>query len=59
MQKKIVVAVAAALTAFAMAGASAKPLVYCSEGFARKLHPRAEHTGTSFDAARRIYNKSH
>jgi dipeptide transport system substrate-binding protein len=56
MQKKIA-AVAAALTALAVCGASAKTLVYCSEGSPENFTPALNTTGTSFDAARGIYNK--
>jgi dipeptide transport system substrate-binding protein len=58
MQKKIAAAaVSAALTLCAGAGASAKTLVYCSEGSPENFTPALNTTGTSFDAARGIYNK--
>ncbi len=57
MQKRTAVALAAALTAFAVAGAQAKTLVYCSEGSPENFTPALNTTGTSFDAARPIYNK--
>src|SRR6185295_16378737 len=57
MQKKVAVAVGAALTMFVVAGASAKTLVYCSEGSPENFTPALNTTGTSFDAARGIYNK--
>jgi len=58
MQKKIAAAaVSAALTLCASAGVSAKTLVYCSEGSPENFTPALNTTGTSFDAARGIYNK--
>jgi dipeptide transport system substrate-binding protein len=58
MQKEIAfAAVSAALTLSAGAGVSAKTLVYCSEGSPENFTPALNTTGTSFDAARGIYNK--
>src|SRR6185295_6639757 len=57
MQKKVAVAVGAALTMFVVAGASAKTLVYCSEGSPENFTPALNTTGTSFDAARPVYDK--
>jgi dipeptide transport system substrate-binding protein len=58
MQKKIAAAaVSAALTLCAGTGVSAKTLVYCSEGSPENFTPALNTTGTSFDAARGIYNK--
>src|SRR5499427_587179 len=58
MQEKIAAAaVSAALTLFAGASVSAKTLVYCSEGSPENFTPALNTTGTSFDAARGIYNK--
>ncbi len=37
--------------------ASAKTLVYCSEGSPENFQPAINTTGTSFDAARPIYNR--
>jgi len=39
------------------AGASAKTLVYCSEGSPENFQPAINTTGTSFDAARPVYNR--
>ena len=39
------------------AGASAKTLVYCSEGSPENFQPAVNTTGTSFDAARPVYNR--
>ena len=38
-------------------GLSAKTLVYCSEGSPENFTPAINTTGTSFDAARPVYNK--
>ena len=46
----------AALVAGANAG-SAKTLVYCSEGSPENFTPAINTTGTSFDAARPVYNR--
>ncbi|MBV8107646.1 MAG: ABC transporter substrate-binding protein, partial [Hyphomicrobiales bacterium] len=46
--------------AIALAGvsaASAKTLVYCSEGSPENFTPSINTTGTSFDAARPVYNR--
>ena len=43
---------------FALAGgAGAKTLVYCSEGSPENFQPAINTTGTSFDAARPVYNR--
>ncbi|HTT14091.1 MAG TPA: ABC transporter substrate-binding protein [Burkholderiaceae bacterium] len=58
MQARIAAAaVSVALTSFAVMGASAKTLVYCSEGSPENFTPALNTTGTSFDAARGIYDK--
>ena len=50
--------VAATVAAFAIGtGASAKTLVYCSEGSPENFTPALNTTGTSFDAARPVYDK--
>ena len=49
-------AVAAAF-ALAAAGASAKTLVYCSEGSPENFYPGVNTTGTSFDANSQIYGR--
>src|SRR5881394_891078 len=52
-------AAAAALSALALAvvPAFAKTLVYCSEGSPENFTPALNTTGTSFDAARPVYDK--
>src|SRR5476651_196472 len=42
---------------FLTAAASAKTLVYCSEGSPENFTPAINTTGTSFDAARPVYNR--
>ena len=37
--------------------AEAKTLVYCSEGSPENFNPQLNTTGTSFDAARPVYNR--
>jgi dipeptide transport system substrate-binding protein len=48
---------AAMLTAFAAPAFAAKTLVYCSEGSPENFTPALNTTGTSFDAARPVYNQ--
>ena len=49
---------AAAVLALGMAGAAqAKTLVYCSEGSPENFNPQINTTGTSFDAARPVYDQ--
>ena len=50
-------AAAAAALALAAAAAPAKTLVYCSEGSPENFTPALNTTGTSFDAARPVYDK--
>jgi dipeptide transport system substrate-binding protein len=60
MQNKPAATVAAALAVLAVslpAAVQAKTLVYCSEGSPENFTPALNTTGTSFDAARGIYNK--
>src|SRR5262252_4073303 len=57
MQKTIAATVGVALMWCAGTGAGAKTLVYCSEGSPENFTPALNTTGTSFDAARGIYNK--
>src|SRR6202050_5273208 len=45
------------LAAALASGASAKTLVYCSEGSPENSTPPINTTGTSFDAARPVYNR--
>ncbi|WP_407050065.1 ABC transporter substrate-binding protein [Methyloraptor flagellatus] len=47
----------AAMLALGMTGASAKTLVYCSEGSPENFTPALNTTGTSFDAARPVFNQ--
>jgi len=47
----------AAMLMGSTAAASAKTLVYCSEGSPENFQPAINTTGTSFDAARPIYNR--
>ncbi len=46
-----------ALSVALASGASAKTLVYCSEGSPENFQPALNTTGTSFDAARPVYNR--
>ncbi len=46
-----------ALAALIAGSASAKTLVYCSEGSPENFTPAINTTGTSFDAARPVYNR--
>jgi dipeptide transport system substrate-binding protein len=59
MRKKHTLKAALLLTAMlaATSAANAKSLVYCSEGSPENFTPAINTTGTSFDAARPIYNK--
>jgi dipeptide transport system substrate-binding protein len=50
-------ALAAALTLGLATAAQAKTLVYCSEGSPENFTPALNTTGTSFDAARPVYDK--
>src|ERR1700742_1332442 len=58
MKRQLLGAVAAlAIVAAFAAAADAKSLVYCSEGSPENFNPQINTTGTSFDAARGIYNQ--
>jgi len=57
MNKTTVFALAAASALALGTGASAKTLVYCSEGSPENFTPALNTTGTSFDAARPVYDK--
>ena len=46
-----------ALSVALVGAASAKTLVYCSEGSPENFQPAINTTGTSFDAARPVYNR--
>ena len=49
-------AMVAALALMAMGAASAKTLVYCSEGSPENFYPGVNTTGTSFDVTEQIYD---
>jgi dipeptide transport system substrate-binding protein len=51
------VAVASVFALGAAAAADAKTLVYCSEGSPENFNPQINTTGTSFDAARPVFNR--
>src|SRR5690349_5403065 len=58
MKRRLLGAVAAAALAFGLANAAnAKTLVYCSEGSPENFNPQINTTGTSFDAARPVFNR--
>ena len=57
MRKILLATVAAVGLAFSVDAASAKTLVYCSEGSPENFSPSLNTTGTSFDAARPVYNQ--
>ncbi len=58
MKRRLLGAVAAAALAFGFANAaSAKTLVYCSEGSPENFNPQINTTGTSFDTAVPVFNK--
>jgi dipeptide transport system substrate-binding protein len=57
MKTTICAALAAACSALLIAPAGAKTLVYCSEGSPENFTPAINTTGTSFDAARPVYDK--
>ena len=54
---KFVVAALIGASMLAAGAASAKTLVYCSEGSPENFNPQINTTGTSFDAARPVYNQ--
>jgi dipeptide transport system substrate-binding protein len=49
--------IGAAAMLLSISAASAKTLVYCSEGSPENFTPAINTTGTSFDAARPVYDK--
>jgi dipeptide transport system substrate-binding protein len=58
MKRRLLGAVAAAALAFGFANAaSAKTLVYCSEGSPENFNPQINTTGTSFDTAYPVFNR--
>ncbi|RYX95546.1 MAG: ABC transporter substrate-binding protein [Comamonadaceae bacterium] len=56
-RKTAALAAVALLAAAAATGASAKTLVYCSEGSPENFYPGINTTGTSFDANTQIYSR--
>jgi dipeptide transport system substrate-binding protein len=58
MRSKLLVAASCAALMAGAGAASAKTLVYCSEGSPENFYPAINDTGTSFDASsRQIYNR--
>src|SRR5688500_20124899 len=58
MNRRLLGAVAAAALAFGFANAAtAKTLVYCSEGSPENFNPQINTTGTSFDTAYPVFNR--
>ncbi|HEY1386840.1 MAG TPA: ABC transporter substrate-binding protein [Dongiaceae bacterium] len=58
MNRRLLGAVAAAAIAFGFANAAtAKTLVYCSEGSPENFNPQVNTTGTSFDTAYPVFNR--
>jgi dipeptide transport system substrate-binding protein len=58
MKAKLMIAASCAALAIGAASASAKTLVYCSEGSPENFYPAINTTGTSFDASSRpIYSR--
>ncbi|MFT3988197.1 ABC transporter substrate-binding protein [Aestuariivirga sp.] len=55
--RKLLGAALLASTVLAAGAANAKTLVYCSEGSPENFTPAINTTGTSFDAARPVFNK--
>src|SRR5215468_2420548 len=55
--RRIIAAAGVATLALAASSAPAKTLVYCSEGSPENFTPAINTTGTSFDAARPVYDK--
>jgi dipeptide transport system substrate-binding protein len=56
MRKTALIAALALPALMAMASASAKTLVYCSEGSPENFYPGINTTGTSFDVTEQIYD---
>ena len=56
MKTTISAALAAACSALLALPAAAKTLVYCSEGSPENFTPAINTTGTSFDAARPVFD---
>jgi dipeptide transport system substrate-binding protein len=55
--KRSLAAALALTTCLAWSAAEAKSLIYCSEGSPENFNPQINTTGTSFDAARPVYNQ--
>jgi len=55
--RRFAAAAATLVAALAGATASAKTLVYCSEGSPENFNPMINTTGTTFDANRPVYNR--
>src|SRR5947209_20084723 len=57
MKTKLMIAASCAALALGIASASAKTLVFCSEGSPENFYPAVNTTGTSFDANEPVYNR--
>ncbi|MBV9984593.1 ABC transporter substrate-binding protein, partial [Bradyrhizobium sp.] len=57
MDRSILLAAVCASTLVAAPAASAKTLVFCSEGSPENFYPGVNTTGTSFDASEPVYNR--
>jgi dipeptide transport system substrate-binding protein len=57
MKRQLLGVAVASLFLIGAAAADAKTLVYCSEGSPENFNPQINTTGTSFDAARPVYNR--
>src|ERR671939_1988035 len=57
MKRSALFAAACLPALLAAAGASAKTLVYCSEGSPENFYPAENTTGTSFDANSQVYSR--
>ena len=57
MKATVIVSLGLAAVLVCGTAASAKTLVYCSEGSPENFTPAINTTGTSFDAARPVYNR--
>ena len=57
MKRSILLAAVCASTLIAVPAASAKTLIFCSEGSPENFYPGVNTTGTSFDANEPIYNR--
>ena len=57
MNRSILLAAVCASALIAASAASAKTLVFCSEGSPENFYPAVNTTGTSFDANEPVYNR--